>query len=536
MPTSYVMDMCSDVATGLDGELRSQLDDDAAMLGRLGVSSERERNLAFYLDHFLDEFCEESGLPVPSDRDKVLAKAFGDLRHEGEVDLADIRGAFCGAMAARRKVAYPNTAGVMEINRKTERDVSKWVRTLGEIHAAGRLGVSRDSAMRGLTEEWDPVEKRDFEQWLRYYEHGDHEKYAAEQQQVLQPPPAGQQAVQPPLATRPRGRMRVENRSLEENRKALISRLDSAKKLLRLFAPPVWPKDRWDSVYRALADLEHEITSLRTASSMRDRIVRTARLFDKAGFAAGADTLRRIAQPPDEDVASQIEKALTGREYDIGKPGGAVDVPPPPDAGLPPAPAGEAMPPAPAGSEAMTSPPQGEEALPPPGMPPEAMNALPEPPPVPGPEAEKKPAKDENPYAGSTAKDVLDALEPLMKRFKEREIVRQLSKVDMMMDSLNIVAYFPELGEAIGRLIETDSYVGTRLEKIIGKLRGGLKEEEGGGGEKKPVPPSVDMGPGQAEETAVTVSEKAPPEPAKPGPTEETAVTVSEKAPPAPGA
>jgi hypothetical protein len=165
-------------------------------------------------------------------------------------------------------------------------------------------------------------------------------------------------------------------------------------------------------------------------------------------------------------------------------------------------------------------------------MPPEAMGTLPEPPPPPPePEPEpKKPAKDENPYAGATTMDILEVLEPLMKRFKEREVVRQLSKVDMMMDGLNIVSYFPELGEAVGRLIETDSYVGNRLEKIIGKLRGGIRDE-GSKEEKKPAPPSIEMGPPPAEETAVTVSEKAPEGPAAPSgekPAEETAVTVGE--------
>jgi hypothetical protein len=278
-----------------------------------------------------------------------------------------------------------------------------------------------------------------------------------------------------------------------------------------------------------LSDLEQEITSLRTTASMRDRIIRTAGLLDRAGFSDGAETLRKIAQPPEEDVASQIEKALTGREYETKPPapGGEPGMPPlGGEGGLP----GE-MPP---GGEGMPPPPGGEGVPAPEGMPPEAMGTLPEPPPPPPePEPEpKKPAKDENPYAGATTMDILEVLEPLMKRFKEREVVRQLSKVDMMMDGLNIVSYFPELGEAVGRLIETDSYVGNRLEKIIGKLRGGIRDE-GSKEEKKPAPPSIEMGP-PAEETAATVSEKAPGEPVAPGgekPAEETAVTVVERPP-----
>jgi len=532
MPTSYVKDMMGDVATnGLDDSLRQLVEDDAQLLEQLGVSDERERNLAFYLDHFLDDLCGETGLSAPSNRKAVLAKAFEELRGAQDVDLADIRGALYRAMGGKRtKVAYPNVAGVMETNAKPQRDVTKWVNTLGEIHAAERIGAQRSHVFRNLTEEWDPVEKLDFQQWLRYYERGDHEKYAASLEGVV--PLRG---APPPLATQQRVRMKPEARSVEENRRALVSRLDAAKRLLRLFAPPVWPRDRYDSIYRALSDLEHEITSLRTTASMRDRIIRTATLLDRAGFQDGAETLRKIAQPPDEDVASQIEKALTGREYKAKPPtsGGLGDIPSPDMEGMPPS-GGEGLPPP--GVE-------GEPSTAPEGMPPGAMESLPEPPlpPEPGPEVEKKPAKDENPYASSTVNDILEVLEPLMKRFKEREIVRQLSKVDMMMDGLNVVSYFPELGEAIARLIETDSYVGGRLERIIGKLRGGLRDE-GDKEEKKPAPPSIDMGPPPAEETAVKVSEKPVEEtavkveekPAVPA-TEETAVTVGEPSPPAPG-
>jgi hypothetical protein len=515
------------ISVGLDDSMRQLAEDDGKFLDLLGVSDERERNLAFYLDHFLDDLCDEINKPVPSDRTAVLARAFEELRGAKDVDLTDIRSALYRSIGGKRtKVAYPNTSGVMESNAKPQRDVTKWVKTLGEVHAAERIGAQREHVLRNLIEEWDPVEKLDFQQWLRYYERGDHEKYAADVSETTSVP--AEMLEVPPIATQQRSRPKPESRPVEENRKALISRLDSAKRLLRLFAPPIWPQERWNSVYRALSDLEQEITSLRTTASMRDRIIRTATLLDRAGFRDGAETLRKIAQPPGDDVASQIEKALTGKEYKekSSVPGGEMGDMPPTLPGM------EGMPPTPPGMEGMPPTPPGME-----GMPPGAMETLPEPPPPP-PESEskteKKPAKDENPYAGSTTKDILDTLEPLMKRFKEREIVRQLSKVDMMMDGLNIVSYFPELGEAIGRLIETDSYVGNRLEKIIGKLRGGLHDDDEKE-EKKPGPPSVEMGSSPVEETAVKVEEKPVEETAvkvEEKPSEETAAKVEEKAPP----
>jgi len=487
MQISYLKDTFQNaLSNGLDDNLRQLAEDDSKLLNQLGVSDERQRNLVFYLDHFLDDFCEEMNLKVPEDRQGIIAKAFAELKGAKNVDLADIKCALYRAMGGKRaKLAYPNVSGVMGLNARPQRDVEKWVKVLGEIHAAEQQGTSGTEALKSLTEEWDPVEKLDFQQWMRYYEHGDHEKYAAPESQtpVEQVPFSGRQPRRMP-----------EDRSIEENRRALISRLDSAKKLLRLFAPPIWPQDRWNSVYRALSDLEQEITSLRTTASMRDRIIRTANLLQKIGFEVGSDNLRKIAQPPEEDVASQIERALTGKQSEPAAAPLPLEEPP---ALPPPPPEGEIMP---------------DKA--PEGAPPEAMEQLPEPPPPPTPEPEKKP-KDENPYAGSTTQDILDILDPLMKRMKERDTVRLLTKVDMMMDALGIVSYFPELGEAIGRMLENDSYVGTRIEKIISKLRSGGKEEEK---KEKKEPPSIEMDMGA----------KAP----APSPTEEVATTVTEPTPP----
>lgn len=520
MSTSYTKDMFNNLAVdGLDDELHQLAKDDMMLLEQLDVSDESERNLIFYLDHFLDELCVEFGVPIPSNRIAVIKAAFSDLKGRENIDLTDIRGAVYRAMGGKRmKKAYPNVAGVMEANIKPKHDVKKWIKTLGELHAAAHVGEGRENAWHRLTEDWDTTEKLDFQQWLRYYEKGDHEKYAAFS--IYPPPNVPATPSTPVTQNLPTEVPKVKTRSSAENQKALISRLDAAKRLLRLFQPPVWPQDRWNSIYRALSDLEQEIVSLKTNASMCDRIVRTAKIWTKAGFQQGADILLKIAQPPEDDVASQIEKALTGREYENKQESetpvpdfSAMPIPPPPMEG-------ENMPPP---SSELSPPPQEE------GMPGEASEQLPEPPPPPPvleQETEKKPSKDENPYSGATTKDILGILEPLMRKFKEREIMRQLSKVDMMMDALNIVSYFPELAEAVGRLIETDSYVGNRIEKIIGKLKGGMREEK-----EKPEPPSVELAP--PEEVSTEVSEK-PSSPAPTKPAEETVVEVKET--PTPGA
>lgn len=513
MATSYVKDMMQEcLSGGLDDELREMAASDAEMLGRLGVDSERERNLALYLDFFLDDLAAEMERPLPTERGPIIQAAFEQLRGKDEVDLTDIRRAVFSALGGKAKKAYHNTMGVMDSTRRPQRDISKWIRALGAVFAAQRAGETRNEAVDRMTRDWDPVEALDFRHWIRYYEKGDHEKYglqatAAQEDQMApaelmrgqmtsQQPEQGGPAAQQP-AKRRRGRPpRTLPKTLEERKSFIVGRLDAVRRELRNFVS-AWPSHVWHQLYQTLADLEQQIVSLKTESSIRDCIIRTAGVWERHGIAAGARQLRKIAQPPgNEDVVSQIEKALTGREYDTEAPApagaGMAGLPPPPvpeDLGT------EAPAPAPPAEEPMGSPP------------PAAMEELPEAPPPPKAEEKKQPpSKDENPYSGSSVRDVLNVLEPLARTFKERATVRQMSKADMMMDALGIVSYFPELGEAIARVIETDSYVSTRLEKIMNKLRGGM--EPGQSEEQGEEPPAIEMSP--AEEAAAEVIEAPP--------------------------
>jgi len=70
--------------------------------------------------------------------------------------------------------------------------------------------------------------------------------------------------------------------------------------------------------------------------------------------------------------------------------------------------------------------------------------------------------------------DVVAKLEDLAKVFKTREIPRQLSIVDMMLDSLGLASFFPSLSEATNKALESNNYISTRVEDIISKLRGAM--------------------------------------------------------------
>lgn len=79
-----------------------------------------------------------------------------------------------------------------------------------------------------------------------------------------------------------------------------------------------------------------------------------------------------------------------------------------------------------------------------------------------------------NLLANVTVQDIIQKLEDLAKVFKIREIPRQLSLIDMMLDALNMSPLFPSLSEATNKALESNNYISTRIEEILAKLRGTL--------------------------------------------------------------
>lgn len=77
-----------------------------------------------------------------------------------------------------------------------------------------------------------------------------------------------------------------------------------------------------------------------------------------------------------------------------------------------------------------------------------------------------------------TMADVVAKFEAIAKFYKTREMPRQLAFADMLLDSLGIASFFPSLSEATNKAHEANNYISTRIEDILGKLRGTMKAKE----------------------------------------------------------
>ena len=86
--------------------------------------------------------------------------------------------------------------------------------------------------------------------------------------------------------------------------------------------------------------------------------------------------------------------------------------------------------------------------------------------------------KFENALGQVTIQDVVTKINELSKIFKTREIPRQLALVDMMLDTLGLISFFPSLSEATNKALESNNYILTRIEDIATQLSGAIKTKD----------------------------------------------------------
>lgn len=500
MVVNYAVDSMINIdSQGMTDELWELAKNDAKKMRSFNIEDDSQRNILFYIDHFCEDICEEFGCN-PENREKLIEKAYSFLKNKKNIDLNDFRMAFLRALGELIKTAYPNIRGVSEYNLQPKRDLDKWISALQEIQMSTRGGKDREKVAEEIMEDWDEVEKLQFKHWSKYYEENVQDKYGLKPKLAFysdddpfafsgQPAPTLPEERRGP--GRPRGSIKKE-KTIEDHKRDLMNKLYRASKILEQFKG-VWDDRILENIYHELNDLRTKVFMLKTASTMDDCIIRMANVWERRGIKKGAEILRKVAQPP-EGLSSEIENALKGNEYKE------------PEKGLPKGPAMPPSAPAPEMEKMEPPAPEMEKMEPPAPEPmPEEGNLEVEEEELPPPQdlEVEEAAKKENPYEGSTVQDVLNVLEPVLLQLKERQVVREFSKADMMMEALNIVSHFPEFAEIQSKQIESNIYIEKRLNDMINKLKGGLGEKK----QDEAAAPEVEM---EELESVSPPEEKAP--------------------------
>ncbi|HVI40986.1 MAG TPA: hypothetical protein VM577_10020, partial [Anaerovoracaceae bacterium] len=443
-----------------------------------------------------------------------------------------------------KKTAYPQGDGFGFT--EATHNVQKWVNAMREIYAlAQQPGHDIGASFNKVTSDWDKMERKDFKHWMSFYEENAQNKYkTAADAEYYQAAPGVMIPMEHLRAKLPTGpdmtqfdrqnaaetaaqqKQEIEAKKREEIKKklkAIISRLNSAE---RLATDPEVQKDLQHcldiGVPKWLEELQRvkrliQLAPMRSSASpiLEDIIIRQANILAKQGHPKAAKEMRKLAQAP-------------------APPGPAVDPGAPPGMNPP-----QAMPSGPAGGDdgkealdelvegmnfsddegdtndiedmeddplaAITVMAQAAPDAPAPAEPP--AKAGPEPaidvnePAASTPMDSKTDTLFETALSGVTIHDVVGRLETLANLFRTREIPRQLAIIDLMMDKLNISAFFPSLAEASSKSLESNQYALTRVEDVLSKLRGSIETPKhmeldltgkGNGLPSKPLPAQID--------------------------------------------
>jgi hypothetical protein len=412
------------------------------------------------------------------------------------------------------KLAYPNEDYGQQIS--SPHSIQKWMKSLQDMYAMIHRGLDASQAFKETTKNWDVMEQIDFKKWMSFYEEKAQEKYKTAQLKGYIDNGAGsfipnidqlkaqnpfRNPTNPYTQSAPPASPEVDPETqkllnIKQKVRAIVSRLNSAERLvtdpdvqLTLKKTLMIDIEKWlESLQRLKREIQ--LAPIRSTSShlIEDLIHKTANtLYYTSGLGYGQALFLNSLIKDAQAIPHPIDSPMPGQ---------------------PPAPAGQSVdvgmvPTDDGGEDAIRQflkNLNGDEAAvddeetdemaeitvnaqvapppPPPGPSTPPMELGPDTPPA-DLEVSEPSAPDESDaidLALSNVKisDVVSRLEGIASLLKTRQIARELFIIDLMLDRLGIVPFFPTLGEAIRSILESMQYSQTRIEDILAKLRGAV--------------------------------------------------------------
>ncbi len=378
-------------------------------------------------------------------------------------------------------------------------NLEMWVQATNGIYSRMANGMTFNDAFQDVTNGWDKMEKLDFKHWHRHYSSGESEKYKTAQFFVtpegLTVPNVKKLSPRLPMPvnrhpdTKPEGDSNSVRDTVEKQRSRIIGRLNAAEKLLASMDGQMFAGDDQEYMLKLLQDLKRKVQTANKitvrSSLFQDFIYRTANMLKSTGKSKASGFFTKLAQMPmdmpdmgmsdmggsgmgeasKEETVTAIKKfiQMLNKEASVKI---AQD--------LTPQPVGDIAPPA----SPPTDIPIPNADLPSPQIDGDVTN------PDNGLESATVDKEDntddviEAALGNITINDAVSRLEMIASIYKRREASRQLSILDIMMDKLGIISFFPEIGEAMAKALEANQYISTRVEDVLAKLKGTMETPE----------------------------------------------------------
>ena len=398
---------------GMDDKLFGEILSDAQNASDVGVDEDKKYNQYFYLCHFLNDILKDTfGTKLDDEKSKYdFCKSYfaSDNENYNLSNLTDLRVLvhkwLCGKMS---KNAHPNIAG--KYTREPTYDLNKWVLTLNEAFALSQTGLDRTTAINNTTADWDIDEKSHFQNWIKYYEEGNTEKYKVKTAKFIKEAFGPLNLPESLLTNRNPTAPQISTfhaddykskKELELDRaKALKTKMKSRVRALKILIDKyndILPNQDLEKLFVEVHNLEKSISKLNVYASLQDSIIRTANKMVKLGFSEGADLLFKTAAEPPTDAS--VVQSL----------------------------------PAPAPST--------------PNLPTDSASMI-------------------------NIQTIIARLDGVNKRLASRDLIRELASVDILLNEIGLASYFPELSLAQSKLIEAFGYANNKVEDVTARLRG----------------------------------------------------------------
>jgi hypothetical protein len=540
--TQFVREELEKKLAVLPEEVHDELISEAKALSSIGISSEDDYRNFFYIFRHVKTIAEDlSGIQMDSERlSKISGVIFENIKYYPIDTIYNFYKAVASALDKLsipvRKFSYP--LGYRLVEHQEPYNVAKWIGAMREIYMQVHRGLPFSKSFDIVTSGWEIMEKRNFSHWMKFHQGNNHQKYKiAQDDYVLDSsgaplaPFRDFQALQAKVPGMPEmggyvdpevywdhKKEQEEKKKKEEERKAeikrqekidndelirskIVSRLNAAINVATKPEARIFLKELGIDLPSWVEQVENIRRIVQTASPLmiKDLIIRQGNILASAGYPEAGEQMKVFAEevkaeeqpqstqppeaPPAPPVSSEPSEIPEEEEYpgsdamdevvknmqglpdsnDLGEEDDCLD-----------AQAALVVVAQPVPEEMVTETVDPAEEEPDIEVSDEVLEE------VADPTKEMPATMEESDFdlSGITTTDVISKLELVSNILKNREIPRQLSMIDLMMDQLGIASYFPTLGEATRSALESNQYMATRIEDILSKLRGSVEPSE----------------------------------------------------------
>jgi hypothetical protein len=330
--TPYISRVLGVRLANLPDDMKNIMTKEAAAMSAIGIDSEEDhKNFVYILLHTKKIAEDISGKKLD---DVIIGKLSQVIFLNRSGSPIDTVFNFYRAVSSGlnkigipiKKMAYPS--GQSSIQAINPRDVGKWMKTMREIYFMVHNGAPYKDAFGQVTAKWDIMEKNDFENWMKFYQEGAHEKYKTAQPYLQLggdgAPMVPWDHLKAKLPSAPQGMPNmnlIENSEVKDTHqltmkkiRSILSRFQSALKLL---ADPdvqhVLNKKNDMSLsdfIKQVQDLQRYILLLppiKSFATLEDVIIQRGNRLIAQGYPKAGEMIKKFAQdaPPPEPPAKE---------------------------------------------------------------------------------------------------------------------------------------------------------------------------------------------------------------------------------------